>query len=95
MCNLSDTDYGPLSVWDTQSDWQAPCGAERFSSVREAPPELKYVGRTPAQPHWAGQPCRVIAYGNGVVVTVVFACGCLASVPMCDLAPSGRGPKPE
>ncbi len=87
MCNLSDTDSGPLSVCDIGSDWEAPCGAERFSAVRDAPPALKYVGRTLPQPHWAGQACRVIAYGSGVIVTVVFACGCLATVPMCDLAP--------
>jgi hypothetical protein len=88
MCNLSDTDSGPLSAYDSGSDWEAPCGAERFSSVRQALPELEYVGRTLSQSHWTGQPCYIIAYGSGVVVTVVFACGCLATVPMCDVAPS-------
>jgi hypothetical protein len=71
---------------EVPTDWESPTGPlDGDTPLRIAPPTRVYQGH--AEAHWRGQTCRVVGSAVADERTIVFPCGCRASVPWWTLEP--------
>ncbi len=77
----------PHTSWP---DWESPTGPiDAGVRPRTALPTFVYLGY--GEKHWRGQTCPLIGAASLDERTVVFSCGCRASVPWWTLEPIANG----
>ena len=68
-------------------DWESPAGPTGVCTLPRIT-EPTYTYRGYGEPHWRAQTCYLVGAARPDERTVVFSCGCQASVPWWTLEPN-------